>query len=93
VDPTGRFLYIANDNTNDVAALQINTADGTLSCIGGVATPCPTSPAGSFPIGIAIDRLGKFVYATNINDNTVSGYLVSPTAHFQLWRRLRLQHS
>ena len=78
VDPTGRFLYIANDNTNDVAALQINTADGTLSCIGGVATPCPTSPAGSFPIGIAIDRLGKFVYATNINDNTVSGYLVSP---------------
>src|SRR5215467_12986736 len=43
IDPTGRFLYIANSNTNNVTGLQINTVDGSLSCLGSPAPlpPCP----------------------------------------------------
>ncbi len=76
LDPTGRFLYVVNDaSPGSVAALATDTTsfDGSLTPIGG----SPYS-AGNFPIGIAEDPAGKYVYVTNNTDGTVSGFLVNP---------------
>jgi 6-phosphogluconolactonase (cycloisomerase 2 family) len=70
MDTTGRFIYIVNSDGN-VVGLATNTTsfDGSL-------TPLAGSPyaVGSFPIGIAEDPAGKFVYVTNLNDGTVSAF-------------------
>jgi len=81
VDATGRFLYVVNSSTNNVSAMQINSVDGTLSCLGGPpapAPPCAATLVGSFPVGLAEDRLGKFLYVSNNGDNNVSGFSVGP---------------
>ena len=79
VDATGRFLYVVNSSTNNVSAMQINSVDGTLSCLGSPAPapPCTATAVGSFPVGLAEDRLGQFVYVSNDVDNTVSGFSVA----------------
>jgi 6-phosphogluconolactonase (cycloisomerase 2 family) len=82
VDPTGRFLYIANSSTNNVTALQINTTDGSLSCLGSPAPgpPCTTYTDGTlnFPVGVTEDGLGKFVYVTDGGgDDLVHGFSVN----------------
>jgi 6-phosphogluconolactonase (cycloisomerase 2 family) len=82
VDPTGRFLYIANSNTNNVTGLQINTVDGSLSCLGSPAPAPPCTPFTdgtlNFPVGVAEDGLGKFVYVTDAGgDDLVHGFSVN----------------
>jgi 6-phosphogluconolactonase (cycloisomerase 2 family) len=77
-NPTGRFLYVANSHTNNVSAMQINSVDGTLSCLGtpAPAPPCTATSVGTFPVGLAEDRLGKFLYVSNNTDGTISGFSV-----------------
>ena len=81
-DPTGRFLYVANSNTNNITALQISNVDGSLSCLGTPAPPPPCTAtgtgAGSFPVGLAEDRTGKFLYVANNVGQTISGFSVNP---------------
>src|SRR5215475_1354528 len=74
IDPTGRFLYVVNlASPGSVAALATNTTsfDGSL-------TPITGSPfaVGSFPLGIAEDPAGKYVYVTNSGDGNISGFSV-----------------
>ena len=74
IDPTGRFLYVVNlASPGSVGALAINTTsfDGSL-------TPITGSPftVGSFPLGIAEDPAGKYVYVTNSGDGNISGFSV-----------------
>jgi Lactonase, 7-bladed beta-propeller len=75
VDPSGRFLYESTSSgvsgSSQVSGYTINSATGSL-------TPIPGSPfpAGLFTWGLAIDRTGRFLYATNASSNNVSAYLV-----------------
>lgn len=77
VDPTGKFLYVANlvSNATDAATISMFTINSTT----GVLTP--TSPAmvptGFFPQSIAVDPSGKFVYTANSDDNTVSMFTIN----------------
>ena len=74
MDPTGRFLYVVNDaSPGSVAALATNTTtfDGSL-------TPITGSPfaVGNFPVGIAEDPAGKYIYVTNNSDGNISAFSV-----------------
>jgi len=74
IDRTGRFIYIVNNSSpGSVAALATNTTtfDGSLTQITG-------SPfaVGNFPVGIAEDPAGKFIFVTNNGDGTISGFTV-----------------
>src|SRR5258708_1314086 len=77
VDPSGRFLYVANlvSNVAGPSAISMYTINSST----GVLTPTtpPTVPTGWFPQGIAIDPAGKFVYTANTDDNTVSMFTVN----------------
>jgi DNA-binding beta-propeller fold protein YncE len=59
VDPTGKFAYVTNANSNNVSAYGIG-ANGAL-------TPVSGSPflAGKGPVGVAVDPTGEFAYVAN----------------------------
>ncbi len=76
VDPTGRYLYVLDGGTNFVNAYSIDTTNTPTK---GTLTPIASSPTiatGASAAGIIVDPLGRFVYVTNFNDNSVSGYSI-----------------
>ena len=70
-DPTGRFVYVTDQNANQIYGYAINQSNGNL-------TPLVSSPYGTglFPVSIVIDPRGKYVYATNYNSGSVSSYAI-----------------
>ena len=71
VDPTGRFIYSANQGSNDVSAFAINQSTGAL-------VPVVGSPflAGQNPHMLIVDDAGGFLYVANDGSNTVSAYAI-----------------
>jgi 6-phosphogluconolactonase (cycloisomerase 2 family) len=72
VDPTGHYLYTANDFTNDLWAFAIDSTTGTLTDIPG----SPFADNGG-PLSAVIDPSGKFLYTANFifpNTGTVAAY-------------------
>jgi 6-phosphogluconolactonase len=75
IDPTGKFLYVANlgSNATDAATVSmftINPSTGVLSAI----SPSQV-PAGFYPQGITASS--KFVYTANSDDNSVSMFTIN----------------
>jgi hypothetical protein len=71
VDPTGKFLYVANGTTNSISQFWINQTTGALSTItNAVAT-------GQNPTNMAIDPTGRFVYVTTPNDTSIGLYSIN----------------
>ena len=76
VDPTGKFVYVADQQSDSISGYTIDPATGTL-------TPIAGSPfaGGSNPSGVAVDPTGKFVYVANFSNNgvgSVSGFTINP---------------
>src|SRR6185436_18127484 len=72
VHPSGRFLYTASIESNDISAYTIDSATGALA-------PVPGSPfPGGDPYALGVDASGRFLYVTNYNLNSVSGYAIDP---------------
>ncbi|HLJ24673.1 MAG TPA: beta-propeller fold lactonase family protein [Candidatus Acidoferrales bacterium] len=69
LDPSSKFVYVANRDSNNVSAYAVNSATGAL-------TPVSGSPfaAGLDPNSVAVDPTGKFVYVANQRSNTVSAF-------------------
>ena len=65
----GQAVYVANFGSNNVSAYTITAATGALTGVAG-------SPfaAGTAAFGVAVDPSGRFVYVTNVGDNTVSPF-------------------
>ena len=60
VDPPGRFVYVANADSNNISAYQVDANTGSL-------TELPGSPflAGRYPGLLRIDPTGRYLYAGN----------------------------
>jgi 6-phosphogluconolactonase (cycloisomerase 2 family) len=69
VDPSGKFVYVANFGSNDVSMYTVDAATGALKPISS-----GTVTAGVSPVSIAIDPSGKFVYVVNFGSNDISVY-------------------
>ena len=79
VDPSGKFLYVALSNSNSIAAFTINGTTGALTSIPG--SPFQTS-AGQFTqtYDLTIAPSGKFLYAFNLNGNTMAAFTIDSTS-------------
>lgn len=75
IDPSGKYLYVANFGDNNIGQYTIN-ADGTLSPLTNVGAPAGLVSSGLQPDGIAIDPTGHYVYTANKGDGTVSQFTV-----------------
>ena len=71
VDPTGRFVYVANYGAATVSMYSINASTGALTSIGAAVA------SGAGPYGVAVDPTGRFVYVANYGASTVSMYVIS----------------
>jgi 6-phosphogluconolactonase len=75
IDPRGLYLYIANYNANNVAAYSINAVTGNPA-----ENPSGAGySTGTGPTCLAIElAYGRFIYTSNLLDNTVSGFELDP---------------
>ena len=73
VDPSGRFVYVPNYNSNDISVFSIDPVSGAL-------TTGTSVPAGAQPGSVAVDPTGRFAYVANINSDNVSVYSIDPSS-------------
>ncbi len=79
VDPTGRYVYVANSDGNDVSMFTIGTG-GALNpvagsnCDGTSAANCVV--VGSGPFSVTVDPTGHYVYVANGGDDNVSMFTI-----------------
>jgi 6-phosphogluconolactonase (cycloisomerase 2 family) len=74
VDPSGKYLYIANYASTNVSQYTINSSSGALTTI---TTTTPT--AGTNPAFIRFDPGGRFVYVANVGNNSITELKLKPT--------------
>jgi 6-phosphogluconolactonase (cycloisomerase 2 family) len=69
VDPTGQFLYVANEGSNNIATYSITAGTGFPAAI-------QDSPFGSEaePISLALDPNGKYLYVGNQTSGGVQAF-------------------
>ncbi|MGB2664625.1 MAG: beta-propeller fold lactonase family protein [Candidatus Acidiferrum sp.] len=72
LDPSGKFTYVVNTNSDNISVYGINSSTGALTPISG--SPFST---GIDPTYVTVDPSGKFTYVTNAGNNTVSGYRIN----------------
>jgi 6-phosphogluconolactonase (cycloisomerase 2 family) len=79
VDPSGRFLYVSDHLTGDIAGFTINMTTGALTQISG--SPFTDQPGnlgpGIQPYALVVAPSGKFLYVTNHGSGTLSVYSVN----------------
>src|SRR4030067_543747 len=70
-DPSGKFVYVANDGSTNVSAYTINATTGTLTSVGAAVA------AGTNPVFVTVDPSGRFVYVTNSDSDDISAYTIN----------------
>jgi len=79
IDPLGRFVYTANSDDNSVSMFTIDVGTGVLtpttppavSTLANVSTGNESSP-----LAVTVDPSGRFAYAVNQDDDTVSMFTI-----------------
>jgi 6-phosphogluconolactonase len=76
-DPTGRFVYITDQASNQLIGYQVQTLAQPPNLAGSLV-PMVNGPFNTslFPQGITIDPRGKYLYVTNYNSTTITGYAI-----------------
>ncbi|HSY37513.1 MAG TPA: beta-propeller fold lactonase family protein [Acidobacteriaceae bacterium] len=83
IDSTGKYLYVANNSTtstqpttpfSSLSALTINSTNQQLQPI--IGSPYPV---GSAPVCIVEDPSNQYIYTSNYNDGTVTGFQLNNT--------------
>jgi 6-phosphogluconolactonase len=65
---TGRFAYVANQQSNSLSAYSVNAVDGALTGLSGA----PFAATGTTPTALVVDPDGQFLYVANNASNNVS---------------------
>jgi 6-phosphogluconolactonase (cycloisomerase 2 family) len=74
--PIGRFLYVANSASNNVAVFQVETT-GLLTLVPAAGSSTnPVSVSGTAPTALAMSSNGQFLYAANSGSNNVTAFQV-----------------
>ncbi len=69
--PNGKWVYSINEMSATVDALEWNAQAGTLKFLSDVPLREASSPADSTGAELAIDRAGRFLYASHRTENTL----------------------
>ncbi len=90
-DSTGKFVYVLNSNSTNVttssSSIGAYTIDsnGKLTKVSDVNNPYPV---GSGPVCMVEDPVNKYVYTSNANDSSVTGYEINKsTGQLNVLRR------
>lgn len=80
IDPSGKFVYVADPGDATVSAYSIDAASGALTAVAG-----SPFPAGQEPSVVELDPSGKFAYVANgasadVSAYPIEGYSLDPTS-------------
>ena len=75
-DPNGKFIYVADHMSSTVSAYQVDASTGALSRLSGPVAGAATcgSTCHLNPLRMAIDPKDRFLFASNVGANTLSGF-------------------
>ena len=62
VDPTRRFVYVTNEQSEDITAFSVDASTGALTELPGSPYSIGTPPNTSAPVTSAVDPTGRFFY-------------------------------
>jgi len=70
-DPTGRFIYVTDQTSNQLIGYSLQST--------GILSPMLNGPfaTGLFPVGVTVDPRGKYLYVANYTSNTVGAYAIN----------------
>ena len=71
IDPRGKFVYVANGQSNTISVFEIDPGTGTLQSVASVG-------AGSLPLAVTVERDGKYLYALNQSSQNISAFGIDP---------------
>jgi len=71
VEPTGKFVYLTNHNSNSVSVFAIDPGTGALTAVG---SPVATVTG---PVSVTVDFLGRFAFVASDISNNVSVFAIS----------------
>jgi 6-phosphogluconolactonase (cycloisomerase 2 family) len=75
VDPTGKYVYVTNQLTDDISS-YLTDPNGLLTVIDQDGAGL-TKPAGNAPVAMAFDPTGTFAYVANYDSNNISAYSIA----------------
>lgn len=76
LDPRGRFAYAANRGNDTISAYAIDRTTGILTPIPGSPFSQDSTVNGEWPVSVAVDPSGKFLFVANYNFATVRAYQI-----------------
>lgn len=79
IHPSGKFAYVANEESSTVSTFSIDAATGRLSLVG---TPIA---AGWAPKSIAVHPTGKFLYVANSKGQSIIVYAIDSVTGALTW--------
>ena len=79
IDPAGKFLYVSNTGDGRISAFKINASTGVLTTIAGSPFTASGAASSNTPTPLAIDSSGRFLYASNGDDGTISEFTIDST--------------
>jgi 6-phosphogluconolactonase (cycloisomerase 2 family) len=87
VEPSGQFLYAANESANQIFAFSIeqsfgfaSSIDQSLGLLAAVQGSLPSGAVantGTTPVALAVDVSGQFLYCVNSGSNDISMYKIN----------------
>ena len=85
-DPSTKFLYTANTGDGTISGFSIDSSTGMLTPVPGSPFSATKAPAPGFLVimQLAVDPSGKFLYATNTPDMSISIFSISATGALSL---------
>ena len=73
-DPSGHFIYVTDQATNQLYGYTLNATPAPGTPLAMLNSPFST---GLYPLGLTVDPRGTFVYVANFASSTVSTYTIN----------------
>jgi len=80
VDPSGKFLFVANQGSNDVSVFSISGTSLTQVKGSPFTTIAPGTTTATGPVSVAVPPAGNYLYVANQFTNTVSAFAYDGTS-------------
>jgi 6-phosphogluconolactonase (cycloisomerase 2 family) len=74
IDPSGKYLYVANSGSNSISIFTIEATGGLQQ-----VQNSPLNDNYSAPISMTLDPAGAFLYVANQTSNNVAAYTIDST--------------
>jgi DNA-binding beta-propeller fold protein YncE len=73
-DPSGHFLYVTDEATNQLYGYTLNGTPAAGTPLAMLNSPFTT---GLFPLGVTVDPRGTFVYVVNFSSSNIGTYVIN----------------